>query len=38
MEFVNGSYAINRHGPARVFTEYERHPSDMAGSQHKTGN
>jgi hypothetical protein len=36
--FVNGSYAINRHWTAQVFTQYERFliPSYMAGSQHNS--
>lgn len=34
--FINGSYAINRHWTAQVFTQYERFliPSYMPGSQH----
>jgi membrane-associated phospholipid phosphatase len=34
--FVNGSYAINRHWQAQIFTQYERFliPSYMSGSQH----
>jgi membrane-associated phospholipid phosphatase len=36
--FVNGSYAINRHWQAQLFTQYERFliPSYMSGSQHNT--
>jgi membrane-associated phospholipid phosphatase len=36
--FVNGSYAINRHWQAQIFTQYERFliPSYMSGSQHNT--
>ena len=36
--FVNGSYSINRHWQAQIFTQYERFliPSYMAGSQHNT--
>ncbi len=36
--FVNGSYAINRHWTAQIFTQYERFliPSYTAGSQHNT--
>jgi membrane-associated phospholipid phosphatase len=36
--FLNGSYAINRHWSAQVFTQYERFliPSYMKGSQHNT--
>ena len=36
--FVNGSYALNRHWQAQIFTQYERFliPSYMAGSQHNT--
>jgi membrane-associated phospholipid phosphatase len=36
--FVNGSYAINRHWTAQIFTQYERFliPSYMNGSQHNT--
>ncbi|WP_051978624.1 capsule assembly Wzi family protein [Edaphobacter aggregans] len=36
--FINGSYAINRHWQAQVFTQYERFliPSYMNGSQHNT--
>jgi membrane-associated phospholipid phosphatase len=34
--FVNGSYAINRHWQAQIFSQYERFliPSYMPGSQH----
>jgi membrane-associated phospholipid phosphatase len=36
--FVNGSYALNRHWTAQIFTQYERFliPSYMSGSQHNT--
>lgn len=36
--FVNGSYAINRHWQAQIFTQYERFliASYMPGSQHNT--
>jgi len=36
--FVNGSFAINRHWTAQIFTQYERFliPSYMNGSQHNT--
>jgi membrane-associated phospholipid phosphatase len=36
--FVNGSYAINRHWQAQIFSQYERFliPSYMGGSQHNT--
>jgi Capsule assembly protein Wzi/PAP2 superfamily len=36
--FINGTYAINRHWQAQIFTQYERFliPSYMAGSQHNT--
>jgi membrane-associated phospholipid phosphatase len=36
--FVNGSYAINRHWQAQLFTQYERFliPSYMSGPQHNT--
>ena len=36
--FVNGSFAINPHWTAQVFTQYERFliPSYMPGSQHNT--
>jgi len=36
--FLNGSFAINRHWSAQVFTQYERFliPSYMKGSQHNT--
>jgi membrane-associated phospholipid phosphatase len=36
--FVNGSYAINRHWQAQIFTQYERFliPSYMSDSQHNT--
>lgn len=36
--FINGSYAINRHWSAQLFTQYERFliPSYMSGSQHNT--
>jgi membrane-associated phospholipid phosphatase len=36
--FVNGSFAINRHWQAQVFTQYERFliPSYMSGSHHNT--
>jgi membrane-associated phospholipid phosphatase len=36
--FINGSYAINRHWQAQIFTQYERFliPSYMNGSQHNT--
>jgi membrane-associated phospholipid phosphatase len=36
--FINGSYAINRHWTAQVFTQYERFfvPSYLPGPQHNT--
>jgi hypothetical protein len=36
--FLNGSYALNRHWSAQLFTQYERFliPSYMQGSQHNT--
>jgi membrane-associated phospholipid phosphatase len=36
--FLNGSFAINRHWTAQVFTQYERFliPSYIQGSQHNT--
>jgi membrane-associated phospholipid phosphatase len=36
--FVNGSYAINRHWQAQIFTQYERFliPSYASGAQHNT--
>ena len=36
--FINGSYAINRHWTAQIFTQYERFliPSYMPGAQHNT--
>jgi len=36
--FINGSFGLNRHWSAQVFTQYERFliPSYMQGSQHNT--
>ena len=36
--FLNGTFAINRHWSAQIFTQYERFliPSYMQGSQHNT--